>query len=173
MQRLAFLFCAVAVVISTAFIIATGQLLPDSVAVHFDMRGTANRFMSREHYLVLFALLASALPLAMAGLTALALRRTPRLVRMRNRKFWMQPAYRDIAVTYLTARATVSAGVLSLLFAVIHYVVLQGNQAQPPQLPVPAFPLVVAAFLIPFGLVSLVFRIHMNRAAGLPGKLCG
>jgi hypothetical protein len=106
------------VVISTAFILAAGQQLPDTVAAHFGLRGVANGFMPRDQDLVVMALLGSALPIATAGLTALAVRRAPRL-------------------------------------------------------PSPAFPVLLTAFTITLAVVGVVFKVQMNRAACVRGRLCG
>src|SRR5581483_12031689 len=121
MQRLAFLFFAVAVVVSTGFIVATGQDLPPRVASHFGLHGAANGYMPRALYLLAFALLAGALPIALSAVTALVVRKAPRFAHRRDRQCLLQPENRPIAIPFLTARSLVTSGLVSMLLGTLHY----------------------------------------------------
>ena len=165
MQRLAFMFFAVAVVVSTAFVIATGQDLPVRVAAHFGMRGAADRFLSREAYVVIFALLTSAGPIISVVVKTLVARVRPGRACRRHPEFWTRPENRDTAIAYCTTRSLIIGGMLSLFLAGVHYMILRANEVQPPHLPYPDFPLVTGLFVLAVVIVSLMFRVQMDRVA--------
>lgn len=165
MQRLAFMFFAVAVIVSTAFVIATGQDLPVRVASHFGLRGAADSFLSRDAYVLIFALLTSVVPIVSVAVKTVVARLRPGGACKRHREFWSSPENRDTAITYCTTRSLIIGGMLSLFLAGMHYTVLRANEVQPPRLPYPDFPLLTGLFLIAVAVVSLMFRVQMDRVA--------
>jgi hypothetical protein len=165
MQRLAFMFFAIAVVVSTAYIVATGQDLPARVASHFGLRGTADAFMPRDKYLLVFGLISFLVPIGVVAVSAIAVRVRPGYACKRNREFWSRPENRAAAITYCTTASMIKAGLLSVFLAVVHSMVLQANQVQPPRLPFPAFAVLLGLFAVVSVAVSWMFRLHMGRIA--------
>ena len=165
MQRLAFMFFAISVVASTAFIVATGQDLPVRVASHFGLYGTADGFMSRDRYLLVFGLISLLVPIVVVAVSAIAVRVRPGYTCKRNREFWSRPENRASAITYCTTRSMIKAGLLSVFLGAMHSMVLQANEVQPPHLPFPAFPVLLGLFVTVSLVVSWMFRQQMGRIA--------
>ena len=163
MQRPAFMFFAVAVVASTAFVIATGQDLPARVASHFGFGGAADRYLSRETYVLVIASITALVPIVTVAVAAITARVRPGGACRRHRAFWSRPENRDAAIAWCTSRSMVLGGMVAIFLAAVHALVLRANEVQPAHLPSPLFGFVVAAFGVAVAVVSLMFRLHMDR----------
>src|SRR5205085_11096445 len=97
--------------------------------------------------------------------TAIAVRVRPGCACKRNREFWSRPENRAAAISYCTTASMIKAGLLSVFLAIVHSMVLQANEVQPPRLPFPAFPVLLGLFVIVSLVVSWMFRLHMGRIA--------
>ncbi len=119
---------------TAAFVLSTASSLPERVAAHFDGRGMANGFMLRTHYVVFVLALAIALPLAVVIFLTRIYRRAAHLINVPNRNYWLAPERQDKTVAFLTVHAVWFASLLAAFGCFIHWLVLDANTAQPPQL---------------------------------------
>ncbi|MDQ6618089.1 MAG: DUF1648 domain-containing protein [Pseudomonadota bacterium] len=162
MQRLALAFFIVAVMGSTALVMATGPSLPTSIATHFRLDGRPNAFMSRSEYMMMFLLVVALVPVALGAGTALITRKAPRLLRGRDRKYVLDAgANRDAAIGCLTTRSLVMGALLAVFLGGVHFCIVQANAVQPPRLPPPAFHILLATFVVMFAGTGLLFRFRL------------
>ena len=127
------LLIAAAALASAAFIVWTGQLLPDPVASRFDTSGAAVSWMPRDTFLGVMLLLASLMP----AVTALLQMRNSRLGRTRipNPEHWYAEPRRAATVAYLEAHAAVFATALSAFLSYVFWRLVAAH-AVSPQAPV-------------------------------------
>lgn len=132
---------------AAAFIWATGHTLPSVVASHFDIGGHANNFMPRDTYLWLMLAFVVAMPLVIAVIPHRTLRNPGVRINIPNRGYWLAPERRAATIDYLARQLVRFSIVLLAFLCYVHWLVIQANQAVPPQLPVPYFVAGLVVFL--------------------------
>jgi len=147
MRRSAVFLLVALIALSAAFIAVTAGELPGLVASHFNSRSGANGWLTRGNYLLLMLALAILLPLVIVGFIALVSRTAPRLINLPHRTYWLAEDRREQTLATLLAFACVQGGLLTVFAAALHYVILQANTTEPPQLPGPLFVAVLLTLL--------------------------
>ncbi len=146
------------------FIVFTGQALPPFVASHFSGSGLANGSMARGTYLIFMCSVASGVPLVIAGLQALLIRRAPE-IKIPNRDYWLAPQRKDMTLAFLDAHSRRFAVLLAVFLCLVHWLVVQANQVQPPHLDSTIFIACLVGFLLATAVWLGSFYLHF-RAPG-------
>lgn len=133
---------------ATAFVWATGHTLPSVVASHFDIGGHANNFMPRDAYVWIMLALVVAMPLVIAVIPHWALRNPGVRINIPNRGYWLAPERRAATIDYLARQLVRFSIVLLAFLCYVHWLVIQANQAVPPQLSAPYFIAGLVLFLV-------------------------
>lgn len=142
----------------------TGRGLPPMVASHFGHAGDANGFMPREGYLVVMTALVTLLPLLLAVTNGLIPRLTPKRM-VRDPGYWLAPPRREASMHALGTLSCVLGMLLCLFMLAVHFLVLQANAQQPPQLPMPAFFALLGVFLACLAAWMLTLFLRFPRPA--------
>jgi len=124
----------VAELLAAVFVNQTWTRLPEHIAVHFDADGQAASFMGSGQYRVLILLFAVALPCLLVALMARAYSRAKEL-KLPNRDYWMAPQRIARTRAFLTAHGIWFGTLLVGLMCFMHWLILDANRRQPPQLP--------------------------------------
>jgi hypothetical protein len=129
------------------FVWRSAGALPPLVASHFDVSGAANGFMPRADYVIgmLVTLVSAGLLVAFLPF-ALPLLGDSR-INLPNRQYWLEPARRAQTFVYLRLHGLSFASALVLFLAYVHWLVLQANLRQPPQLSTSSMITALAVFL--------------------------
>src|SRR5436305_13166641 len=98
------LLLALYAVFAGSLIYAAGEL-PERVATHFDFRGEANGWMSKEADLLLMAALGVGLPLFLIGICYATRFFPARLVNLPHREYWLAPGRRRETAAYVGAQS--------------------------------------------------------------------
>jgi hypothetical protein len=138
------------------FILATGTLLPPTVASHFAGSGAADAFMSRAGYLGAMCFFAAGIPALMVFWTERTIRRAPQRINLPQREYWLAPERREATLRAITARMMVFGVGVSALIAFAHWEVVQANLREPPQL-------AAERFLAVLGLFGLATAVWLYR----------
>jgi uncharacterized membrane protein len=159
-QRLKSTLPALALALFAAFgIWMTGHAMPEVVASHFDVAGSATAYMPRDSYIALMAGMALILPVGTAVLPALLLGVPHVPINGPNRTYWLAPERRDATIDQLIHYQAAFAVLPSVLLAYVHLLVLFANLRHPPEMAMPLLWGGVAALLIACILWSrMVFR---------------
>lgn len=134
--------------LGAAFVLSTTTALPDRVASHFGAAGLANGYMTRAGYrwFMLFFML------GFPAFVTLAIGWLPRLIpqytNIPNRDYWLAPERRAQVFDFLTIHALWFGCLLLLFLCSVHWLVIQANARQPPQLANGSFVLALGAFLL-------------------------
>jgi uncharacterized membrane protein len=130
---LGILFAAL-VIASGSYIFVSSESLPNLVASHFAVDGTANGFVPRTDYVWLMLTLAIAVPAGVVILIGLIPRVAPRLSGIPNRAHWLASAERVRTMRFLWQLALFVGCLLVLFAAAVHYLIVRANLAVPPML---------------------------------------
>ncbi len=118
-----------------AYVGLTSAALPDTLAAHFDGAGRANGFMPRSNYRTfMLAMVIGAPLLAVTGMSR-AYRGARRPLKLPNGDYWLAPQRREGSIAFLVAHAQWFGCLLVLFLCRVHWMVVQANTLQPPNLP--------------------------------------
>lgn len=131
-----------------AFVWYSSQTLPPVVASHFSASGAADGFMPRQAYVVGFLLVLIGVPVLIAFLPGTLAGRDGRSLNIPDRTYWLSPERRDTTLAFIRGHGKWLAATVGLFLGYIHWLVLQANQLQPPQLSSTSLFGGVAAFLL-------------------------
>ncbi|HTP39248.1 MAG TPA: hypothetical protein VMI92_06695 [Steroidobacteraceae bacterium] len=147
---------------AVVFIHKTGQRLPELMAAHFDASGAASGYMMRSSYLTFMSAIAAGVPLFIALLQSLAIRQATSL-RIPNRDYWLAEERREDTQAYLNLQGMRFGLLLAAFLCYVHWLVVQGNAAQPPRLSNAMFIPALVFFLLVTGLWAGSFYFHFRR----------
>lgn len=147
-----------------AYLAYSASLLPDRVATHFGAGGQPNGWMSRSGYLLFIGVLGVCLPLIFVILV-LFIRRIPdQFVNIPNKKYWLSPEHKEEYVSYVSGFMFWLACLWVLFFAGLHFLTIEANRAQPVQLDMGKFMIVLIGFMAAFMLWPIGMIIHFAKA---------
>ena len=147
---------------AAAFIVHTGSLMPEQVALQFGVSGEAYGFMSRNGYIVLMLIVAVGFPLGLVGVLVARYRRATSFIDWPNKDYWLAPEHREKTIAFLITHAVWFGSLLVTFLCFIHWLVVGANAVQPPRLPTFAIIGGVIVFLacltVWVGVLFLFFR---------------
>jgi uncharacterized membrane protein len=154
-------------------LLVTLRQLPPSVASHFDASGTPNGWSSRLGYTVLLLVIGVLLPLSVAALVRGLTRQGPALLNIPARDYWTRPENGKEAVRRVRAYVWWLGGIMAGSALVIHLLVLDAHEHQPPRLSTSGILLVLGAALSAIvawaaGWYRLLQRPHSVRPVAYP-----
>lgn len=146
------------------FVVLSSQSLPPVVVSHFDAHGAANGSMPRGAYTIVMLLLVVGVPLLVGFLPSSLVGPQGNTLRIPNRDYWLSPERRDSTLEFIRAHGRWFGAALAIFLAYVHWLVVQGNQMQPPVLPLTALygglVVFVIALAVWLGALYGRFRIH-------------
>jgi uncharacterized membrane protein len=151
----------------------TLRRLPPTVASHFDAAGTPNGWSSRLGYALLLVVIGVLLPLSVAALVRGLTRQGPALLNIPARDYWTRPENGKEAVRRVRAYVWWLGCIMAGTALVIHLLVLDAHQHQPPRLSTSGILLVLGAGLSGIaawaaGWYRLLQRPHSVRPVAYP-----
>jgi uncharacterized membrane protein len=147
MQRLPQLSFVILLVLAAAFVLATGDRLPEQVASHFGSSNLPNGAMTRSVYRLFMLAFTVGFPVLLVGMIAWLSRAFPDQINIPNRIYWLAPERRPESLAFLRTHAYWLGCLMVLFIASIHFVILQANATVPPRLPIDLFFVMIAVFL--------------------------
>jgi len=135
MQRTVWIVLALVLGTAAATIVATSALLPATVAAHFDRRGAANGWMTRDAYTLFMVAFAVGVPLLIVTITSAVARVAPGTLNIPNRKYWNTPERRAIAVAKVTTSTVWLAILVSAFIVGVHWLLIRANTGARAHLP--------------------------------------
>ena len=144
---------------AVAFVWGSSDALPPLVASHFGSQGNADGFMPRSAYVIFIVVLLLLIPLLLAFLPFALARMDVRNINLPNGQYWLAAERREETFVFLRLHFVSFASVLVVFLAYVHWLVVQANQHQPPQLSTPA----IITGLIVFTAAVVVWLIILYR----------
>jgi uncharacterized membrane protein len=128
------------VVVAVGVMVVAGTLdvLPPTVATHFDAAGTANGWSSRRGYAIVLAGIGVGLPLLIVGVVGVFARRAPQWINLPHREVWLAEVHRAEGIARVREHIWWLACVLAMTALGTHLALLAANKQRPPQLPLGA-----------------------------------
>jgi uncharacterized membrane protein len=117
-----------------AVVSVTLKRLPPTVASHFDAAGVANGWSSRPSYAVLLVIIGVLLPLSITALVRGLTRQGPDRLNIPARDYWTRPEHGQEAVRRVRAYTWWLGCILAGTALLIHLLVLDAHEHQPPRL---------------------------------------
>lgn len=155
----------VALVAMAASLVWASQQLPQQVAAHFDARGAANSWMSRESHLLLMTLLGLGMPLLLVGVFYSVRFLPVNLVNLPHRDYWLAAERRAATCADLLTFGVWFAVFETLFFLSVHILVVQANLVQPARLSSAVWMLLAGFLVLVAGwLIALFRRFHRPPA---------
>jgi uncharacterized membrane protein len=146
------------------YLAATAPLLPERVAMHFDGNGRPNGWMSRSSYLLFTGAFGLGPSLFLAGIF-FAIRYMPvSSFSLPRRDYWLAPERRSETFAYFLRHGLWLAGLVMVLTAGVHYMVIQANAGQG-RLPATQFWILLGCFVA--AIAVWIFKVirHFMKAA--------
>ena len=84
----------IVVAIGVMVVAGTLDVLPPTLATHFDGSGARNGWSSRAEYVILLAGIDIGLPLLIVGVVGVFARRAPRWINLPHREIWLTEVHR-------------------------------------------------------------------------------
>jgi uncharacterized membrane protein len=134
--------------LGTALLLATVGDLPDRVPTHFGAGGIPNAWMTRSGYTVFMLAFTLGLPVLVAAAIGLLPRLAPRLVNLPHRDHWLAPERRDESLAFLGRQGCRLGGLMVLLAAGVHWLILRASRLSPPRLEEGLLVAMLAVFLV-------------------------
>jgi hypothetical protein len=128
------------------FVNRTAGQLPARVAVHFDVAGDPDGFMSSGQYRRFILFFAVGLPLILVALLTMTYSKSANL-KIPNRDYWLAPGRIARTRAFLVAHGTWFGSLFAAMMCFTHWLVVTANRLQPPHLSNPAVYLGLFAFL--------------------------
>jgi uncharacterized membrane protein len=134
--------------LAAAFLLATVGNLPDRVPTHFGAGGVPDAWMTRDGYRLFMLAFKLGLPMLVVLAVGLAPRLAPRLVNLPHRNHWLAPERRDDSLAFLGRQACRLGGMMVLLAAGVHALILRASRLNPPRLEEGLLLAMLGAFLV-------------------------
>jgi uncharacterized membrane protein len=154
------------VVCAAVFLILSSADLPPVVASHFAAGGAANAFMPRTAYVGFMVGIVAGLPLLITVLLGLVRRLPPSLYNLPNSDYWLAPERIEATRQYMARQAAGFTALIVLFLSYVHWLVVQANLVQPPQLAEQPFILGLALFALATIVWAGGFIAHFMRTHG-------
>jgi uncharacterized membrane protein len=154
---------------SVFFILYTRVELPELVASHFNGAGTANGFMSSTFYVRFMLGMVIGVPCVVTLPVYLMLAVAPSSINLPNRSYWLSEENRERTVQVLRTQAALIGALCASLMVYVHWLVIQANRLQPPQLPTHSF-LVGAVLFVAMMLVLVLWPVQVFGRVPDAGK---
>jgi uncharacterized membrane protein len=147
-------------ILAICFLWLTIDQMPANLASHFNGGGIANGFMSRGGYLVFMLAFMVAVPLLMILPMLFVHRFQLAQINIPNKAYWLSEANREQTFVFLQSHCLYLGMITVLFMSYIHWLLIEANKVQPPQLPNDLFFLGLGVFLIltAFWSVGLVLK---------------
>jgi hypothetical protein len=117
-----------------AVLSVTLRRLPSRVASHFDAAGMPNGWSSRLGYALLLVVIGVLLPLCIIALVRGLTLQGPALLNIPARDYWTRPEHGQEGVRRVRAYAWWLGGILAGTALLVHLLVLNAHDHQPPRL---------------------------------------
>ncbi len=150
---------------AAVFVWWSSGAMPESVASHFGAGGVANGFMPREVYARFMVALVLLVPSLVYFVTRYASRLPVALINLPTKGYWLAPERQASSLASLGKLGAVVAYATALLLCLVHWLVIQANTVQPPQLEV--VPLVALLGLF-FAVLGVAMVVLLGRFLRVP-----
>jgi uncharacterized membrane protein len=117
-----------------AVVLVTLRRLPPTVASHFDAAGVPNGWSSRPGYALLLVIIGVLLPLGITALIRGLTRQGPARLNIPARDYWTRPEHGQEAVRRVRAYMWWLACIMAGTALLIHLLVLDAHEHEPPRL---------------------------------------
>ena len=134
MRHIATLIFLAILAAAGVFVFTSSGVLPERVASHFGSSGAADSFMSHRGYVTFMLVFVVGMPLAMTGIMTLVFRSAKTSLNIPNRDYWLAPTRRADTVAFLTRHNMRFGACLAVFLSYVHWLVVQANSRQPPEL---------------------------------------
>lgn len=145
------------------YLFATLGQLPEPLAVHFDIAGVPNGWMSHEAHASLMLGLVALFALIPLGLAPLC-RRFPRaFAGIPRRDFWLDPSHRDDLQQLIARFSHKMALLMGGFLLYIQYLTVKANLSQPIRLDNDALLWGTGSFVLALMILSLLWYLRLRR----------
>lgn len=162
-QRLPVALLALVVACCAAYVLHTGDLLPATVASHFNGSGLADGHMARGMYLAFFTALTVAVPLMIGLLPAALARSGGKGLNIPHREHWLAPERKAATVAFLFRHGTALGAVLAIFLSLLHAQVVVANQRQPATLDMATVWPTLGAFIVAVVVWVVVLQVRFGK----------
>lgn len=121
-------------VIFQAYVFGAASQLPEKVATHFNLSGTANGWMTKRQHLLFTSSFGIGLPLVLVGIFAFVSLLPARLVNIPNREYWLAPERKAETCAWLQEQGVWLACVMVCWMGGLNYFTTKANTLQPPHM---------------------------------------
>ena len=161
--RLPAIVLTVLILCYLAYMAYSASLLPERVATHFDTSGQPDGWMSRSGYLIFMGALGIGAPL-ITVFTALISKYIPyKLINLPNKQYWLLPEHREQTYLYMTCFLLWMGCLEVIFFAGIHFLTIEANRAQPLELNMERFFILMGSFAAIIVLWLIVLIYHFKK----------
>ena len=161
--RLPAIVLTVLILCYLAYMAYSASLLPERVATHFDTSGQPDGWMSRSGYLIFMGALGIGAPL-ITVFTALISKYIPyKLINLPNKQYWLLPEHREQTYLYMTCLLLWMGCLEVIFFAGIHFLTIEANRAQPLELNMERFFILMGSFAAIIVLWLIVLIYHFKK----------
>lgn len=140
--------------------------LPERVASHFDGAGRANGFMPRGSYRILMLCFILGLPALVVTVMSSVYRGGRTRLKLPNADWWLAPQRREASVDFLVAHTQWFGCGLVVFLAYVHWLVVQANRLQPPELSSPRMLTALVLFFLGLALWLSSMMRRFRRPQG-------
>ena len=163
MSRASIVFATLLIVLAILTLNSIGEL-PEKIAVHFDAKGAADAWMSREDYRVSGLLFLVALPLILFWIMAGLPRLTKGKGQIPNNEYWFADERRPQTELFLSQHASWLGSMTVAVVYGMHIFITHANTVSPPQFTADRF--LTMIFIYSCGLVwwTMTFLRHFQKA---------
>ncbi len=130
------------------FVAWSAGVLPQRVAIHFDLSGHVNGWMNSSDYLVFIGMLPGAIAAFLMILGRLTQVMPARFVNIPRRDYWLAPERRVTTATFLVGQLLWLSCLMTCFFAGLHYLTIDANRVSPPSLAAGPLMGLVIAFML-------------------------
>ena len=158
------MFAAI-VIAPTLYVYLTSAQLPDPVASHFALDGRANNRMSRDAYQAFMTGVTLLIPLLLVVFQVWLPRHYPRFLSIPHRNYWLAPEHRQQMLDYLERHTLIFGSAPALLFAGMHWMILDANSRMPPQMNNSLLLAIAGLFAAWVIAAAIALSLHFRRTA--------
>lgn len=115
-------------IVAVNFIIFSYKDLPLNVAIHFNLSGFPNSFMSKNIYFIFILSLVIFTPSFIIASTSSWLKFSPDKINIPNKDYWMLPEKEQETIAYYKNHVAWLASIIVLFIAFIHWLIIDANQ---------------------------------------------
>jgi uncharacterized membrane protein len=163
MKRLSLLLFLALIPVSTFFVLNGIGGMPDRIAIHFDVSGSADAWTDRGLYRLFILLSLVGLPLLLVWLMAGLPRRTNGKGQVPNSEYWFAQERRQSTEAFLLAHACWLGCLTVAVVYGIHVFILRANSNDPPELDSGRFITMLIVYLCGLLWWMVTFIRHFQR----------